>query len=427
MTIGNMSLKTATVAAILLVISSSILAQEIDLLIKGGHLIDPKNNINAPMDVAIKGNKIFEVDKNIKPNRAKKVVDAKGLYISPGIIDLHTHNFYGTKPDAYLSDSFLSVPADGFTFRAGVTTVVDQGCAGWRNVSVFKENIVDQSKTRVLAFLNIVGSGMKGGPIEQNLADMEPKLTAMAAKQYSDFVVGVKVAHYYGPEWDPVERAVEAGRLADIPIMVDFGGHTPELSLETLLMEKLRPGDMLTHCYGKVKGRIPVVDDDGKLRPFTLDAQKRGVIFDVGHGGGSFLFSQAIPAIEQGLKPNSISTDLHTGSMNSGMKDQLNVMSKFLNIGLTLEEVMLRSSWNPAQYIKRTDLGHLTVGAEADLAIFKLHTGNFGFIDVRRWKIEGNQKLECELTIKGGDVVWDLNGISGEDWSQDPVVLKTKR
>lgn len=408
---------TAFFIVFLLTLLNTVQAQDIDLLIKNGHLIDPKNDINSTMDVAIKDGKILEVANNISANRAKTVVDAKGLYVAPGLIDLHVHNFTGTLKDAAYSNGWNSVAPDGFTFRAGVTTVVDQGCAGWRNFGTFKENIIDNSKTRVLAFVNIVGSGMKGGAIEQNLGDMDPKLAAMAAAKYKDDIVGVKVAHYTGPEWMPVENAVKAGDLAELPVMVDFGAHHPPLSLETLLMEKLRPGDMLTHCFGDTDGRGHVVDD-GKLNPFTLRAQERGIVFDVGHGGGSFAFTQGIPAVEQGLKPNSISTDLHIGSMNGGMKDQLNVMSKFLNMGLTLEEVILRSTWNPAQYIKRTDLGQLSVGAEADLTVLDLLEGEFGFVDVRGYRMDGTEKLECELTVMGGQVMWDLNGISRPEWTE---------
>ena len=410
--------RVISLIAVWLYFAGSLYGQEIDLLIKNGHLIDPKNEINGPMDVAIKDGKILEVARNIAENRAETVVDATGLYVAPGLIDLHVHNFFGTLKDAAYSNGWNSVPPDGFTFRAGVTTVVDQGCAGWRNFRIFKENIIDMSKTRVLAFVNIVGSGMKGGAVEQNLADMDPKLAAMAVAKYPETIVGVKVAHYIGPQWEPVENAVKAGELADVPVMVDFGHSEPVLSLETLLMEKLRPGDMLTHCFGNTEGRGHVVDENGNLNSFALQAQQRGIIFDVGHGAGSFAFSQGIPALEQGLKPNSISTDLHISSMNGGMKDQLNVMSKFLNMGLSMEEVITKSTWNPAQYIKRTDLGHLTVGAEADLTVLDLLEGEFGFIDVRGYRMDGTQKLDCELTVKGGQVMWDLNGISRPHWTE---------
>src|SRR5687767_10215941 len=278
-------------------------AQSVDLLIKNGHVIDAKNKIDAIMDVAIQDNKIVEVAKNIT-RQATTTIDATGLFVTPGLIDLHGHHFFGTQPNAYLSNSFTALPPDGFTFRAGVTTAVDAGGAGWRNFDIFKANVIDHSRTRVLSFLNIVGAGMSGGAHEQDLGDMDPKLAAMAARTNKEYIVGIKLAHYEGNEWAPTERAVEAGKRAGIPVMVDFGrSEPPMLSLRTLTMEKLRPGDILTHCYGGVPGREKVVEN-GKLQQWALEAQKRGVIFDVGHGGGSFLFEQAIPAIKQGLKPN---------------------------------------------------------------------------------------------------------------------------
>ena len=388
----------------------SVRSQTIDVLIKNGHVIDPKNKIDAIMDVAIVGNKVSEVAAKItKP--ARKTIDATGMYVVPGLIDIHGHHYFGTEKDKYLSDSYTALPPDGFTFRAGVTSVVDAGGAGWRNFQDFKDQAFDNSKTRMFAFLNIVGAGMSGGAWEQNLADMDPKLTAMVAKKFSKEIVGIKLAHYMSSEWAPTDRAVEAGKLAGIPVMVDFGAADPVLSWETLLLEKLRPGDIVTHCFGQTDGRMHVVEN-GKVQGYATAAQKRGVIWDVGHGGGSFMFSQAIPAIQQGLKPNTISTDLHTGSMNGGMKDMANVMSKLMNIGLSLNEVITMSTWSPAQVIKRTELGHLSVGALADVAVFSVDKGNFGFVDVGGNKVMGDKKLTCQLTILDGDIVWDLNGLS---------------
>ena len=392
-------------------------AQSYDLIIKNGHVIDAKNGIDAVMDVAVTDGKIADVASNID-GEAKSVIDATGLIVTPGLIDIHVHAFWGTEPDSYIGNSFTSLPPDGFTFRAGVTTAVDAGSCGWRDFRVFKEQTIDKSKTRILAFLNIVGSSMKGGAIEQDMGDMDAKLTAMTAKKYSEHIVGIKLAHYAGPEWYPTEQAVEAGNIADIPVMVDFGGHEPELSLETLFMEKLRPGDIFTHCYAHVNGRIPVVDDNGKLQPFVLPAQKRGIIFDVGHGGGSFRWDQAAPAVAQGLKPNSISTDLHTGSMNAGMKDMTNVMSKMLNLGISIQEVIATSTWEPAKIIKRPQLGHLSKGGIADIALLSVEEGEFGFVDVVKYKLKGDRKIVCEMTIKDGNVVWDLNGLNAKEYAK---------
>lgn len=392
--------------------ASWLVAQSYDLLLQGGNLIDPKNEINERMDIAIKDGKIVAVQTSIPAASAKQVIDVQGLTVTPGLIDIHGHHFWGTRPDAYLSNSYASLPPDGFSLPAGVTTIVDAGCAGWRNFKIFKTQTIDRSKTRILAFINIIGGGMAGGAVEQNLGDMDPKLTAMEARRFADHIVGVKLAHYSGEDWTPTERAVEAGRQANIPVMIDFGRQNRHLNLEVLFMEKLRPGDIFTHCFADVRGRMPIVDDDGKLRSFIKPAQERGIIFDVGHGGGSFVYSQAIPAIEQGFRPNSISTDLHTGSMNSGMKSMSNLMSKLMNIGLSLQEVIEQSTWNPAQIIQREDLGHLSVGAIADITVLQVASGEFGFTDTAGTKIIGDKKLIAELTIRAGQVVWDLNGRS---------------
>ncbi|MGC3946136.1 MAG: amidohydrolase/deacetylase family metallohydrolase [Chryseolinea sp.] len=393
----------------------SLIAQDYTLVIKGGHVIDAKNNINEVMDVGIKDDKIVRVAKNIDAKGAQ-VVDAKGLYVTPGLIDIHSHNFYGTQDDHYLSDGYVAVAPDGFTFRSGVTTVADAGGAGWKNFNQFNNQTIKNSDTRVFSFLNIVGEGMRGGAWEQNLNDMDAKMTASVVKAHKNEIVGIKVAHYMGAEWEPVDRAVEAGKAANVPVMIDFGGNNPPLSIEDLFMKHLRPGDIFTHCFAQLSSREAIVDDQGKLKSFIVAAQKRGIIFDVGHGGGSFRFSQAIPALKAGFIPNTISTDLHTGSMNAGMKDQLNIMSKFLNMGMNVQQVMAASTWHPAQAIKHEELGHLSPGAVADVAVFSLQKGKFGFIDSGGFRMDGDQKLETELTVRAGKVVWDLNGISRPSW-----------
>jgi dihydroorotase len=394
-----------------------------DLLLTGGRVIDAKNQLNAVRDVAILNGHIAEVASRIDPAKAAKVVDVSGLLVTPGLVDIHVHVYASTGvQDAYSGDN--SLYPDGFTFRSGVTTVADAGSSGWRNFPDFKEHIIDRSHTRVFAFLNIVGNGMGGEKIEQNLEDMDGKTTGEQALRWKGIVVGVKTAHYTGPDWMPVERAVEAGTIANIPVMVDFGDFRPERPFQELVTKKLRPGDIYTHTY---LDAVPVLDDSGKVQPYLFEARKRGVIFDVGHGAGSFLFRQAVPAVRQGFVPDSISTDLHISSMNAGMKDMSNVMSKFLNIGMPLEDVIARSTWNPAREIKHEEVGHLSVGAPADVAVLRVERGNFGFVDVYGARMRGDQKLVCELTIRAGKVVYDLNGITREDWDKLAAHYKAQR
>ncbi|HET8547566.1 MAG TPA: amidohydrolase/deacetylase family metallohydrolase [Bryobacteraceae bacterium] len=392
-------------------------AQDYDLVLRGGHVIDSKNNVSTVRDVGIRDGRIAAVAAKIDPAQAHKVVDVTGLYVTPGLVDIHVHVYTGTaERGSYAGDN--SVYPDGFTFRSGVTTVADAGSSGWRNFEDFKDRIIDRSRTRVLAFLNIVGNGMRGGKYEQDLADMDAGATARAAMANRDSIIGVKCAHYAGPEWAPVERAVQAGTEANIPVMIDFGRNFKERPINVLLTQKLRPGDIYTHVYSGLRDEL---DDSGKPNQALFDGRKRGVIFDAGHGGGSFLWRVAVPAMKAGLAPDSISTDLHIGSMNAGMKDMLNVMSKFLNLGMGLDDVIRRSTWNPAKEIKREELGHLSVGAPADVAVLRLERGNFGFADSNGARMKGNQKLVCELTVRGGRVVWDLNAITREDWDRLPV------
>ena len=392
--------------------------QNYDLVIKNGHIIDKKNNIDFIGDIGISNGIVKYVGKAIPNNSSRKIINAESLIVVPGLIDIHSHNFHGTIPNRYLSNSFSALPPDGFSFRSGITTIVDVGGAGWKNFEVFKEQVIEKSKTRVLAFLNIIGLGMQGGEIEQNIDDMDAMLTAEMANKYPEHIVGIKLAHFNGYNWIPVDKVTKAGELSDRPVMIDFGGSNPLMPLDSLLLHKLRPGDIFTHTYANVRGRMSIVDGNNKLHDFVKEAQNKGIIFDVGHGGGSFAFSQAIPAINQGLKPNTISTDLHTGSMNGGMKDLLNVMSKFLNMGLNLNEVITSVTWDAAKSIKKENLGNLSVGSIADITILNLREGDFGFIDTKNKKMNGTKKLECELTIKDGKIVYDLNGLASLKWDE---------
>jgi dihydroorotase len=392
--------------------TASLHAQRYDLLLQHGHVIDPRNNIDAVMDVAISNGKIAKVATTIPSTDAVKTVNATGLFVTPGLIDIHAHVYAGTgEKDSYAGDN--GIYPDGYTFRVGVTTVVDAGSSGWRNFEDFKQRVIDRQQTRILAELNIVGAGMRGAKYEQNLDDMDGAATAEMAKKYPGLIVGIKSAHFEGPEWKPYEQAVKAGTIADIPVMIDYGNDRKERPLYELLTRVLRPGDIYTHVYSGLREE----QDPVTLGPQKglIEGRQRGIYFDVGHGGGSFNWNVAYPIVTKfKFLPDSISTDIHITSMNAGMKDMLNVMDKFLALGEPLPLVIKQSTSNPAHEMKQDQLGNLSEGAVADLAVLRLQNGKFGFVDMNNVRVDGKQKLTCELTIKDGKVVYDLNGISAD-------------
>lgn len=393
-------------------------------ILKGGHVIDPKNKIDGIMDVAISGGKISQVAANIPETAGAKVIDVKGMYVTPGLIDIHVHAFWGTNPGSVnYSNGKHALPPDGFTLRAGVTTVVDAGGAGWRNFETFKKQTIDESITRVLAILNISGGGMDGSPNEGgNLGDMDAQKTGEMGKKYPDIIVGVKHAHWGrnnpvpppAPEdyIIPIQRGIEAARIMGGYFMLDG-------KFDAVSSKLFRPGDVYTHCF-----TTSLIDPaTGQILPYIMDAYKRGVVFDLGHGGGAFKYANAIPAMKLGIIPETISSDLHTESMNSGMKDFTNLLSKCMAMGMSLQDVILRATWNPANVIHHPELGNLSVGSVADVAVLSVKNGNFGFVDVSRTKIMGTQKLEAELTFRAGRIVWDLNGMS---FPMSPAVQAAK-
>jgi len=393
-----------------------------DLLLKGGHVIDTKNNLDAIRDVAIKDGKIAKVAVGIPASSAIKTVNVAGLYVTPGLIDIHVHVFWGLTKDDYAGGDWAIMP-DGFTLRDGVTTVVDAGSSGWRNFETFKERVIDRSQTRVLAELNIVGAGMGSGPIEQNMKDMDGEKTGEMALKYPGIIVGVKSAHFTGPEWFPYDQAIKAGTIAHIPVMIDYGSRRVERPLYQLLENKLRPGDIYTHMYGGNRGEQD--EATGGPGKGMWEGRKRGIYFDVGHGQSSFLFSVAVPLIKAGFIPDSISTDIHTDNLNEGLKDQLTTADKFLAMGLPLKEVIAEMTWHPAVEMQQTQLGQLTEGAIADVAVLNVHHGDYGFIDGSGAVMKGHERLECELTIKDGKFVYDLNGRAAPAWDE-PLSEATK-
>jgi dihydroorotase len=380
-----------------------------DLVIRQGHVIDPANRIDAVMDVAISGGKIARVASNIPAAEAKKTVDAKGLYVTPGLIDLHAHVF------GYSG----SIHPDDTALPAGTTTVVDAGGSGWRTFDEMLEKVIKHSKTRVLSLINIVGHGMVGTTFEDNTEDMEPEKTAAKIIDRRAYIVGIKTAHFGGNGWTAIDRAIAAGNIAKVPVMVDdkIFTLTGRTSKEKLL-GKLRPGDMHTHVFND--RQLEVVDRvSGKVQPYMAEARARGVLFDLGHGGGSFLWPVATKAMAQGFYPDTISTDLHSSSIMMAESDMANCISKMLNLGMKLPDAILRSTVNPAKSIGRyPEIGTMGEGQIADVAVFRLRDGVFAYKDAWQHKYLGKKKLEGVLTVRGGEVVFDLEGRAAKEWNQ---------
>ena len=385
-----------------------------DIVLKGGHVIDPKNGVNAVLDLALSDGKVVAVAADLPTEDVGQCIDVSGLYVVPGLVDIHMHA-YATPGhrDAWAGDN--SILPDGFSFRTGVTTMVDTGSAGWRNFEDFRHRVIDRVQTRLFALVNICGVGMTDIGHEQNPYDMDIERTAACARDHEDVVVAIKTAHYYGPEWISVDRCLEAAMRADTRVMIDFGFFKKERPYYQLLGEKLRSGDISTHVF---RGPTPWFDADGKVLPYLHEARARGIILDVGHGAGSFCFRNAVPAIAQGFYPDSISTDLHVLCMNMGMLDMVTTMSKFLVMGMPLQEVIRCSTINPAGEIGHPELGHLSIGAVGDVAVLNKMSGQFGYADSFGGRLDGSERLQCEMTLKDGRVVWDWNGRAAADYRQ---------
>lgn len=398
-----------------------------DLLLKGGHVIDPANGTDQKADVAVRDGRIAAVEPDMAPTTAGKIVDVTGLYVTPGLVDIHVHIGYGGVPDNWYSPNARShtppfgVPPD-LMLTSGVTTVVDTGSAGADTFLGQKDMVMDQARVRVLAFLNIVANGMNGG-LEQRLDQMDPRLCAEVIQKHRDVIVGVKTAHYWTtkpwdaghPPWAAVDRALECGRLAKVPLMVDFWPRPPRRSYAALILKKMRPGDIHTHVFAQ---QFPIVLPNGRVNPIMWKARKRGVVFDVGHGAASFWFRNAVPAVEQGFLPDSISTDLHSRSMIGPAQSMTNVMSKFLAMGVTLEDVIRRSTVNPARQIHRPDLGTLSPGREADIAVLEKLEGEYSYADNGNARMSGHVKLIARMTLRAGKILFDPSGLSMVDWRE---------
>jgi len=391
-----------------------------DLVLRNGRVIDPANGLDGVADVALFGGKVIAVEPALLIGPEAREIDVFGRIVTPGIIDMHVHCF-----DRH-ARSRLSLNPIVNTFSAGVTTIVVAGTAGWREFAQFKEEIIDTAKIRILSYLNIVADGMLG-EWEHDFDQFRPKPAAAIAEEYRSVVVGIKTAHSWANRafdddhapWTAVDAAVEAGNMCNMPVMVDFFPMLPLRPYPTLILEKLRPGDVHTHVFAQ---QFPIINAEGKLYDHMWKARERGVIFDLGHGAGSFWFRNAVPAIKQGFIPDSISTDLHTGNVHGAVIDKLTTMNKIHNLGVPLADVIRMSTVEPAKEIGHPELGTLSAGSDADVAVFTLEEGDFSYVDSAFFRFDGTSKLTCDLTIRAGEIVYNPTGLGQPHWSADPGI-----
>lgn len=383
-----------------------------ELILRSARVMDPRSGMDGRFDVAIAQGKVARISRRIAADSAVRTIDLKGCIIVPGLIDLHTHVFAGSAPNRF-ADGLSSVNPDQYCPMNGITTVVDAGTSGWRNFEQFRRQIMETSRTRVLAFLNIAGSGMVGKPAEEDTADMSPAPALEMMRRHPDRIVGVKVGHFEGKGRHIWGMARQLADSAGRPMFVEC--HLPDIPLAEQL-SGMRPGDIITHSFEQVRERETLLDASGKPRAEVMTARERGILFDLGHGGAGFWYDQAIPAIRAGFLPNTLGTDLHRSSIQGSMKSLPAVMSKCLAMGMSMMETVERATWGPAKAIGRQELGHITEGGLADLTVLSAAKGRFGFPDAGGRRIRGRTRLTAELTISDGRVIWDLQGRMAEDW-----------
>ena len=369
-----------------------------DLLIKGGTVVDPSQELNAMRDVALSGGKVAAIAESIAESEAREMVDATGLIVTPGLVDLHVHAYWGA--------SDYGIEPDIGNIAKGVTTALDAGSAGAFTFPAFRKHVLERSDTRLYALLNISAMGMlspKIGELEDlRWADVERAVETGRANR--EYVLGIKArlgrVQAAENDVDALRRALEAAEALDSLVMIHIGDSKTPLEELTAM---LRPGDVVTHCFtGLPNG---VLDDAGRVVAGVKEAQRRGVVFDVGHGAGSFSFDTAEKAISQGFMPGNISSDLHIYNIEGPVFDQVTTLSKFMHLGVSLYNVIRLSTETAAKTMGVGDrLGTLKVGAEGDVAILRLDEGNYTLTDSIDVSVEAHQRLSHVQTIRRGQV-----------------------
>ena len=398
-----------------------------EIILKGGIILDPSQNIHEKSNIRILNGKIVEIGKDLPANKESKVISVDGCYVTPGLIDMHCH-IYPSFP--LEQDGLPTIHPEAHMFQSGVTTAVDAGTCGSRDFIRFKEQVIDKSRLRILAFVNIASGGMVNLGTEQDIHEFHPEIAAAMAKTFDSVVAGIKTAHYWvgipfdegHPPWESVDKALEAGNLCGKPVMADFQPNLPKRTYEDLILKKLRPGDIHTHVFAQ---QFPILDSEGKVNASLIDARKKGVLFDLGHGAGSFWFRNAIPAYQQGLYPDVISTDLYMDNVAGPVINLLHVMSKYLSMGMPVKEVVYRTTKRPAEVIGHKELGDLRIGGCADVAVLRIEEGKFGYGDSGRTRMNGNRRFECVMTIRNGEIVYDPNALSMPEWETAPKAYWT--
>ena len=368
-----------------------------DILLKGGTVIDAAQNLNAARDVAITGGVIAAIEQDIPEGAATQTINVKDKFVTPGLVDIHTHVYYGV--------TTWGIRADGVCPTAGTTTVVDAGSPSWVTFPGFREFIAEPAQTNILTYIHISGIGLVYGPIGEmhDIAYANPDRVAETLQTHRDMTVGVKVRQGKMQVGDngvePLKLAIEAAEQAETPVMCHIGAGVPLPDILRLL----RPGDVITHCFQGNGDNI--IDEKGRVIPEAWKAHEDGIIFDVGHGAGSFRYEIAQRAMEQGFISDVISTDLHTGNINGPVYDLPTVLSKLMHLGLSLGDVIEKATFSAAKAIQREEqLGHLKVGTVADVAVFEVLDGEFEFFDTHGTKFIGNKKLKAALTIREGKI-----------------------
>jgi dihydroorotase len=370
-----------------------------DLVLKGGHVVDPEQGIDTTMDVAFLAGRVAAIAKAIAVPAGAEARDVSGLIVTPGLIDMHTHVYWG--------GTSLGIDAEDFCRKSAVTTAIDTGSAGPGNFAGFRKHVIEKSAVRILVYLHISHAGIFGfsnrvmvGESEE-LRLMDPETAVEVARANKDLIVGIKVrlgrwaSGIHGMV--PFEYALQVAEETNLPMMIHIDDPPPSYQQ---VVERLRPGDVLTHCFRPFPN-TPLTGDH-RVRPEVLAARQRGVFFDIGHGMGSFSFKVARIMLENGFYPDTISSDIHALCINGPAFDQVTTLSKFLNLGMPFKEVIRASTQNAALALSRPELGSLRPGAAGDAAVLSVDDGKFDYFDTVGEKLIGERKINVRGVVLGG-------------------------